>query len=95
MLSGEGRRSKMYTASPLIRPLRRFAAYRDTSLRSWFQKGFRTHSLLRTVAPRLIGAVRFARGLKKMCVATLHSGLSVLFASLVVSNKIASYQWGF
>ena len=35
-------------------------AYRGTSLRSWFQK-----KVLRYAAPRLIGALRFARGLKK------------------------------
>ena len=39
----------------------RIAACRGTSLRSWFQK-----ILLRYVASRLFGALRFARCFKKM-----------------------------
>merc|ERR1711973_407257 len=55
-----------------------FAAFRGTSLRSWFQE-----KVFRNAASRLIGALCFARGFKKKCFATPLRGLSGHFASLV------------
>ena len=59
--------SLVHSTKGLHTLLCRFAAYRGTSLRShgFCTHGFRTHSALRHAASRLIGALRFARTLKK------------------------------
>ena len=79
--------------------LRRLAAYRGTSLRSWFQK----KCLLRLKHTMAVSLRRFAayRGtslrswFQKKSFATPLRGLSVHFASLVVSKKVPPTYWDF
>ena len=63
-LSGEGRRSKVYTASALIRPYAASQLIGTLHFARGFKKGFRTHSLLHYAILLLIQTLRFTRGVK-------------------------------